>query len=306
MPRNDDDDDDRPRRRPSRDDDDDRPARSRRPLNDDDDDQRSPPKKKGGTGLIIGILVGVFVICCGGGGLGVYIIYQRAKKVVETAGEAFQGVAESEQSRQNLTRIGTAVRAYEQNNGGLPNNTFEVRPKGTRPLLSWRVHILPYLGEDQLYKQFNLQEPWDGPTNIRLLSQMPQVYGTAEVRNKAGAGKTFYRGFSSPRGIFEKPRTPGDPPLKIGAAQIPDGTSNTILVIDAGQSVEWTKPDDLDFSPGMPKPALGGAYPSLQWTMVLMCDGSVRKLRKDVADNTLRWLVDRADGNVIPVGWELP
>lgn len=300
MPQRDDDfdDDDRPRRRP-RDEDDDRPRRRR------DEDDDGPPPKKSSTGLVVGILVGVFVVCCGGGGTLVYIIVQQVKKGVEQVTNVVQEVGETAQSQQSLTQIGLAVQRYHDTQGTFPNNSYQIRPgQPARPLLSWRVHLLPYLGQDRLYKQFKLDEPWDSQNNIRLLNQMPDVYGSPEARKKAGPGMTFYRGFSGPRGIFEKPTNPGQPPPRVTIANIPDGTSNTILVVDAGEAVEWTKPDDLDFSPAKPRPTFGGAYPNVPFVLVLMADGTVHQMRKDVPDDTLRKLIDRADGLVIPPGWE--
>ena len=308
MPRNDDelDDDDRPRRR-SRDDDDDRQEdRPRRRSRDNDDGADRPPPRRSATGLVVGILVGVFLVCCGGGGLAVWYIYKGVKKTVEQVNTAMEGVVESEQSRQNLVRIGSAIQQYETANGAFPNNSYEIKPKGTRPLLSWRVHILPQLGENGLYQQFKLDEPWDSPTNIRLLNQMPAIYGSPTAQTKAGPGKTYYRGFSHKGGMFEKPNAPGDQPPKLKVADVRDGTSNTLLVVDAGQAVEWTKPDDIDFGQGKPRPDLGGAYPNVPWVMVLTCDGTVRKLIRTAPDTTLRLLADRQDGQVIPVGWEQP
>jgi len=81
-----------------------------------------------------------------------------------------------------------------------------------------------------------------------------------------------------------------------------DGTENTIMVIDADEPVEWTRPLDIDWSPGKPRPALGG--PGRTHCMVLMCDASVHSMRRDVADQVLRNLIDRRDGNVIPAGWD--
>jgi hypothetical protein len=304
MPRNDDDFDDedrsRPRRRPRDDEDDDRPARPRRPRDEDDD---APPRKKG-NGLVIGILIGVLVVCCGGGGTAAYFIYRGLKKTVEQIGTTVEGFTEAEQSRQNLTQIGSAIQQYERARGAFPNNSYEVGAKPSRALLSWRVHILPYLGQDALYKQFKLDEPWDSPNNIKLLNQMPAVYGSPGAQKKAGAGKTFYRGFSAPGGIFEKPSAPGGKAPTITKDFIPDGTANTILVVDAGDAVEWTKPDDLDFGPGRPRPNLGGAYPNVPFVMVLMADGTVHQMVREVPDDTLKKLIDRKDGWVIPAGWE--
>src|SRR5207248_10367 len=101
--------------------------------------------------------------------------------------------------------IGRAAHDHADALGYLPNNSYEVRNGKPSGLLSWRVHLLPYLGEKALYNEFKLDEPWDGPTNRKLLARMPAVYASPEARKKAGEGKTFYRGFTAPGGIFEKP-----------------------------------------------------------------------------------------------------
>src|SRR5262245_48497067 len=321
-------DDDLPRRRRPRDDDedagpprsrrrpaddehrpDDRPARRRR-RSDDDGDDLAPPRKK--TGLVIGILVGVFVVCCGGGGVGAYWLFSRTKEAVNKAVEGIEETAESDKSRRNMIQIGLALHNHNDANARLPNNTYDeqfkegAKPSG-RPLLSWRVHLLPYLEQENLYRQFKLDEPWDSPNNSRLLSKMPTVYGTPQARKKAGDGKTFYRGFSHAGALFENPRGPGQPALRLMIpASFPDGLANTIAVVEAGQAVEWTKPEDLDWSPGRPRPALSGVAPNLPYCNVLMMDGVVRHLRKDVPEQTLRWLIVRNDGNIIPADWEAP
>jgi len=304
MARDDDfEDDDRPRRRRPRDDDeDDRPARSRR-RRDEDDDYDRPAKKKGSTGVVVGILVGVFIVCCGGGGLVGYYVVRGVKKGVEQIEEMAAVANESQQNLQNLDQIGTAAHQYHDKMGKFPNNSYETQGKQSRPLLSWRVHLLPYLGEETLYKQFKLDEPWDGPNNKKLLSQMPMVYGTFEARRKAGEGKTYYRGFSHQGAMFEKPTAPGQQPPAITMANVQDGLANTILVIEAGEAVEWTKPDDIDWSAGKPRPALGYSPDTWQFFTVLMADGRTRQVQKQIPDNVLRLLITRNDGQVIPAGW---
>lgn len=309
MPRHDDDfedDDERPRRRPVRrgddeealprvrrsrrvDDDDEPPVRSRRRDRDDDDLPRSRPKNKSSVGLILGILAGVFLFCCGGGGLGLYLFWD---KVSGAAGA-------STASRNNLMEIGIAMHHHSDQLGSFASNSHDLQGK---PLLSWRVHLLPYLGEQALYSRFNLNEPWDGPTNKQLLAQMPKVYGTSSNNSAAGAGKTYYRGFSQSGAMFEKPRGPGAP-MRIGPAGIMDGLSNTIFVVEAGEPVEWTKPDDIFWANNSMRPLLGGPSTTAANFWALMCDGSVFLVRKDINDQTLRNLIDRRDGNVIPDGW---
>jgi hypothetical protein len=70
--------------------------------------------------------------------------------------------------------------------------------------------------------------------------------------------------------------------------QFMDGTSNTILVIEAGEAVEWTKPEDLDASPGKPFPPVGGYQPDAPVVMVLMADGSVRSVKKTLPESQWR------------------
>jgi hypothetical protein len=251
-----------PRRDDEFDDDDDRPRR-RRPRDDFDDDDRGPPrKKKSNTGLILGILIGVFVLCCGGGGTVIYIFVVRAKKVVEEVKTGVQEGMESEQSRVNLVQIGRGIHNHADATNTLPADSRENPmlkgggPVG-KPLLSWRVHLLPYIGEEALYHRFKLDEQWDSANNKPLLAQMPAIYGTPEANKRAGPGKTYYRGFTHKGAAFEK--VPVQDNRVRFPAGFPDGTSNTILIVEAGDPVDWTKPDDFEWGPGRARPNLGGS-----------------------------------------------
>jgi hypothetical protein len=299
MPRSDnEDDDDRPRRRRSRDEDDDRPARARRPRDDEDDarprrrrprdeDDDLPPtrKKKGsGVGLVLGILGAVLLLCCGGGGLAVYLLSDKIGLDAQ----------DRKVSNNNLRQVGLGIHNYHDVNGALPSNSYG--PDG-KPLLSWRVHILPYVEQDALYRQFKLDEPWDGPNNRRLVSQMPRLYATPDTRARAGESKTFYRGFSHPGAVFAKPARPGD---RLSFARISDGLSNTVFVVEAGEAVEWTRPDDLDFSPSRPLPPLGAGR-SGDKVLVLMGDGSTRYFSKTMPESMWRALITYNGNEVVPV-----
>ena len=39
---------------------------------------------------------------------------------------------------------------------------------------------------------------------------------------------------------------------------ITDGTSNTLMIVEAKRNIPWTKPEDLSFDPDKPVPELGG------------------------------------------------
>ena len=268
------DEDDAPRSRDR--DDDDRPRRRSR---DEDENDIRPPRKKSRLPLILGIGGGLLLFCCVGGGVSIWMF-----------GDEITG-SDSRHSANNLKQIGTGIHSSHDTQGFLPDNSYG--PDG-KPLLSWRVHILPFFGQDGLYRQFNLKEPWDGPTNRRLLSQMPSVYGTPAMQKRAGEGKTYYRGFSHQGAIFQKPQRAGVPnALRI--TSISDGSSNTIMVVEAGEAVEWTRPDDLDFGPGRPLPPLGAGR-SGSTVQVLMCDGSIRKIRKSLPESSWRVLISYQGG----------
>jgi len=107
-------------------------------------------------------------------------------------------------------------------------------PAGPKPLLSWRVAILPYVEEDYLYRAFKLDEPWDSPHNSALLLQMPKVY--KNPRLNAPPGYTNYRVFVSknPSAAAALDPNPLVDPFKGPrlSADFPDGTPNTIVVVE--------------------------------------------------------------------------
>jgi len=135
------------------------------------------------------------------------------------------------------------------------------------PLLSWRVHILPYMDYGQLYDQFHLDEPWDSEHNKKLIPMMPQFY-----RNPSGNSPPTHSNYLVPTG----PGAIVAGNEKASFAKITDGTSNTILALEVNDeaSVIWTKPDDLKFDPDKPLMGLGTAYPG--GFSAALADGSVR------------------------------
>jgi hypothetical protein len=209
--------------------------------------------------------------------------------------------AEAENTTADLEEIAKAIRAYEAVHRALPNNSYD--DEG-RPLLSWRVHILPFLGDEdaiELYRQFKLKEPWDSPDNSPLLARMPYRYQASDGIQTDRL--TYYRGFSHAGAIFEKPR-PGKQATPINLADgIPDGLSNTILVIEA-DPVEWSKPDDFEWPVGKPRPTLGNVNMRRPYIIAVMADGRLRKIRRDISDQSLRLLIGRDDRQPVPFGWE--
>jgi hypothetical protein len=210
-----------------------------------------------------------------------------------------------------MHRIVGAMTAYADAHGGrLPPAVL--RDKDSRPLLSWRVLLLPELGEGDLYRDFHLDEPWDSPHNVALLSRRPQVYAPPPdlpAAERAGPSGTFYQVFTGPGTAFERAeglRLPQD---------FPDGPSDTILVIEAGEPVPWTRPEDLAYDPHGPLPALGGVFTGegghtlvgrnrRRLCHVGLADGSVRYFDlRLLSEATLRDAITRNDGRRLGPDW---
>jgi prepilin-type processing-associated H-X9-DG protein len=195
-------------------------------------------------------------------------------------------------STNNLKQIGLAVHNFESANGHLPDNIYA---KDGTPLLSWRVHLLPYIEEEKLYNQFKLDEPWDSEHNRKLLDRMPKIFALPGATTKVPGG-TFYRSFVGAKGVAIRPLFV-EGGAKTTLAGIPDGTSNTLLAVEAAEAVEWTRPTDLPFDPDKPLPKLGGHFTG--GFNVVFCDGSVRFVRSAIDPKTLRALVTMNGGEVI-------
>jgi hypothetical protein len=176
----------------------------------------------------------------------------------------------------------------DEKHGHLPD---DIRDREGKPLLSWRVAILPYFDVpefDALYKEFKVDETWDSAHNIKLLPKMPKVYAPALA--KVEPGHTFFQCFKGPHAAFRP-----DKPRKL-VDDFPDGTSNTLLIAEGAEAVPWTKPIDLDFDPDKPLPPLGGAF--RDYIHVALVDGSTRSFQKA----KIHW--DRLSAWITPDGGE--
>jgi prepilin-type processing-associated H-X9-DG protein len=189
-------------------------------------------------------------------------------------------------SANNLKQLALAMHNYHDTYGHFPPQA--IYSKQGKPLLSWRVLLLPYLEQDNLYRQFKLDEAWDGPHNKGLLAQMPKVFADPAVESKDPM--TVYQAFVGPGAFFEDKKG-----LPIN--EITDGTSNTLMIVEAANPVSWTKPQDLPYDPNQPLPKLGGHRPG--GFNAAFCDGSVRFLRQNIKESLLRDLITRNGGEVI-------
>jgi hypothetical protein len=192
------------------------------------------------------------------------------------------------QVKRHLFKIGVELHRYHDAHGKkLP--TSAIRGKDGKPLLSWRVALLPMLGEVELYNKFKLDEPWDSPANKPLLEKMPAVYAPfGPLENPAGS--TYFQVLVGPGTMFE-----GEVGHDLGS--IPDGAGATLLVVEAAEAVSWTRPVDLIYDPKGPLPRLGGHFKD--GSLALFAEGSVAFIKVDIDEPTLRALITRDGAEVV-------
>jgi hypothetical protein len=186
----------------------------------------------------------------------------------------------------NLRQIGLAMHNYHDVNNGFP--AAAICDKKGKPLLSWRVAILPYIEQDQLYKQFKLDEPWDSEHNKKLIEKMPKTYALPGAK---ADGKTHYRVFTGNGAGFDVVQA-------TRIQDITDGTSNTLMIVETADPTAWSKPDDIEYDEKL------DVEKQLRFvdgkTTVALFDGSVRFLKKGLNTKTWHLLVQKNDGQPIP------
>lgn len=198
---------------------------------------------------------------------------------------------ELKKSMNNLKEISLAMMVHHDAKKRFPAAYTVDNSNNKKPLLSWRVAILPFLDQGALYQQFHHDEPWDSENNKKLIEKMPDVFKAPGSK----AAKEFKTVYLTPRGsetVF-----PDEKGVRL--KDITDGTSKTIMVVEANddQAVVWTKPDDFDVSKPDPIKGLVGLRDGE--FLAAFCDGSIHRLTKDIDLKTLLQLFDRHDGNVV-------
>jgi hypothetical protein len=173
---------------------------------------------------------------------------------------------------------------YHDVEGALP--PAAVLAQDGKPLLSWRVLILPYIEQGELHKEFRLDEPWDSPHNFRLLSRMPRIYSFFDGSKTPEPYSTYYQ-------VFVGKGTAFACPCGEKLADLVPGAGDTFLIVEAGTAVPWTKPADLPYAPDRPLPPLGGILRDGRFRAA-MVDSSVRTIEaRRLSDDNLRALITR-------------
>ncbi len=202
---------------------------------------------------------------------------------------AARDAAKRSLSVNNIKQMMLAMHNYHSTNNTFP--AAAISDAEGKPLLSWRVAILPFIEENELYKEFHLDEPWDSAHNKTLIPRMPKVYKSTK-NQPSEPNATFYQVFTGNGALFD-PKSKGT-----SIVEVTDGTSNTIAIVEAGTAVTWSKPDDIAFEPEKDLPKLGG--PGFSGGFIAgLADGSVRFIKSTVNATVLKALITRAGGEVI-------
>lgn len=198
---------------------------------------------------------------------------------------ALQAQKDLKDRETRLKQIAIAFHNFLEVNGSFPGAGRGV--KGTKGL-SWRVHLLPYLDQKELYEEFHLDEPWDSPHNKELVEKMPDIYRSPNVEKP---GYTSHHVFTGKGAPFADDRMPK-------FSEFLDGSWSTVLAVAAGpdKAEPWTKPGGLNFDPKTPLKALGRLdEPTF---LIVLADGSFRHVVTSVDQATFRRMIQWQDGEL--------
>jgi len=202
--------------------------------------------------------------------------------------QAAREAARRSQSMNNLKQIGLALHNYQDANRKLP--PAYTTDKEGKPGLSWRVLILPYLEEQELFKQFRLDEPWDSEHNKALLAKIPKTFVSPNYSGPKG--RTNYLGIGGQHGVFGGKEG-------VSFAKMTDGLSNTVVAVEAANAsaVEWTRPDVFVPDAANPTKGLTGLRPG--GFNALLGDGSVRFISEKIDAEVLKALFTYNGGEAV-------
>lgn len=217
----------------------------------------------------------------------------KLAKLTELTSEAKEAALESTRRRQRMQKfkeISLAILNYESAKKHLPPPA--ICDANGKPLLSWRVAILPYLDQTELYKKFRLDEPWDSPHNLPWSKVMVEAYSDPAFPELARESKTTY---VLPAGAG----TALDSKTGATFRDIRDGTSMTIMLVEVPPegAVVWTKPEDWEVD--MDDPFHGLRRTDRDYFAAAWCDGRASIIRTDVKPEVLKAILTRAGSETV-------
>jgi len=244
----------------------------------------APPSGRRSTSTVLIVLL----VVCGAAVIGCGLLAGLLLPAVQSARAAARRV----QCSNNLRVIGLAMLQYESQYGSLP--PAFVADKNGKPMHSWRVLILPFLERMDLYKRYNFDEPWDGPTNRKLLGQMPPQYHCISSDVPFEKRLTSYVVVVGKNTAF-----PGAKAREL--SELADGPARTLLVVEACHTgINWMEPRDLDLDAmnlrinDRDRPGIGSTH--REGANAVFADGHIEMLPVNMPAAKLKSLADADDG----------
>ncbi len=139
--------------------------------------------------------------------------------------------------RNNLRRVGLALHNFHADHENLP------APRTGEPPVSWRIHALPYLDNHELFKNYDQTIAWDSDKNNVIAEQNIQHLTCPSNAITKDARDRWYTHYA----MIDGKQTIGDHQGPMSFTDFTDGTSNTLLVVEAaGLNIVWTEPRDSE------------------------------------------------------------
>ncbi|MEQ8635264.1 DUF1559 domain-containing protein [Gimesia maris] len=203
--------------------------------------------------------------------------------------EQSRDAARRSTSKNNLKQIGLAIHLYDDRHDLLPAGSIETA--AGQPGHSWLTAILPYIGEEPLYRQIDFNKAWNDPANQRPFQQSINVYHNPKIQETVSPDGYALSSYQGNQLVLQ-------PNQGTRISEIRDGVSNTIFAAEAGEDFKaWGDPANLTvpsqmFAPGKNTPYVGGKH-------VLFGDGSVRFLSELTDPAVLKALSTPAGGEEV-------
>jgi type II secretory pathway pseudopilin PulG len=236
--------------------------------------------------IVLAVILGIMMLICGI--LAVLLI---------PAVSAARTAAKSVQTMNNLKQIGLAMHNYQSAYKSLPS-AYSIN-HAKQPMFSWRVAILPYIEQGQLYQRINFNKPWDADENKFLLDQMPTVFRSALANESLPKGHTTVFTLRDPSSMFKPGSDYAAGVHYSNFSSVSDGLSNTLMVIDLPNhpGVPWTKPDDVTPSEAY---VLLSQLKGHGGANLCLGDGSVKRQPPEITEEDFNALVSAAGNEQLP------
>jgi hypothetical protein len=217
--------------------------------------------------------------------------------IMRPAAVAANEAAKRMQCSNHIKQIMLAFHNYHDTHNALPP-LYTIDANG-KPLHSWRVLILPFIGQNALYSQIRLDEPWDSEYNKQFHNRMPGIY---KCPSNPGNGCTY----SVIAGEAFVAATEAGKITGKNFGLLQDGTSNTLAIVEIKQPCNWMDPTaDIDLATlekGINTPnGRAGSFHANNIITIGLFDGSVRIMPQTIDIKTLRALATLNDG--APIEW---